>query len=40
MLQTTIYKKNIHDLNDYQFKVLKPSTNKKLGKEVSKGLTL
>ena len=37
MLVTTKYKKNIHDLNDYQFKVLKPSTNDKLGKEVLKG---
>ncbi len=37
MLITTRYKKNIHDLNDYQFKVLKPSTNKKLGKKVLKG---
>ena len=37
MLTTTIYKKNIHDLNNYKFKVLKPSTNKKLGKKVLKG---
>ena len=37
MLITTIYKKNIHDLNNYEFKVLKPSTNKKLGKKVLKG---
>ena len=37
MLTTTIYKKNIHDLNNYEFKVLKPSTNKKLGKKVLKG---
>jgi len=34
---TTIYKKNIHNLEDYKFKVLKPSTNKKLGKKVLKG---
>ena len=37
MLTTTIYKKNIHNLTDYKFKVLKPSTNKKLGKKVLKG---
>ena len=37
MLVTTKYKKNIHNLEDYQFKVLKPSTNKKLGKKVLKG---
>jgi len=37
MLITTKYKKNIHNLEDYQFKVLKPSTNKKLGKKVLKG---
>ena len=35
--ETTIYKKNIHDLENYKFKVLKPSTNKKLGKKVLKG---
>ena len=37
MLTTTIYKKNIHDLNNYQFEILKNSTNKKLGKKVTKG---
>ena len=36
MLTTTIYKKNIFELEDYRFKVLKPSTNKKLGKKVLK----
>ena len=38
MLTTTIYKKNIFDLENYQFKILKPSTNKKLGKKVLKGI--
>ena len=37
MLETTRYKKNIHKLDDYQFKVLKKSTNKKLGKKILKG---
>jgi len=37
MLKTTIYKKNIFELENYQFKLLKPSTNKKLGKKVLKG---
>ena len=37
MLTTTIYKKNIFELENYQFKILKPSTNKKLGKKVLKG---
>ena len=37
MLTTTIYKKNIFELDNYQFKILKPSTNKKLGKKVLKG---
>ena len=37
MLKTTIYKKNIFELENYQFKILKPSTNKKLGKKVLKG---
>ena len=37
MLKTTIYKKNIFELEHYQFKILKPSTNKKLGKKVLKG---
>jgi len=36
-LETTIYKKNIHNLENYTFKVLKPSTNKKLGKKILKG---
>ena len=36
-LETTIYKKNIHNLDTYKFKVLKPSTNKKLGKKILKG---
>ena len=30
MLTTTIYKKNIHDLNEYKFKTIKDSTNIKL----------
>ena len=33
MLKTTIYKNNIFELENYQFKILKPSTNKKLGKK-------
>ena len=37
MLKTTIYKNNIFELENYQFKILKPSTNKKLGKKVLKG---
>jgi len=37
MLETTRYKKNIHKLDNYQFKVLKKSTNKKLGKKILKG---
>ena len=37
MLTTTIYKKNIHNLSDYKFKVLKPSKNAKLGSKVIKG---
>ena len=37
MLETTIYKKNIHNLDNYIYKVLKPSTNKKLGKKILKG---
>ena len=37
MLETTRYKKNIHNLDNYQFKVLKKSTNKKLGLKVKKG---
>ena len=38
MLTTTIYKKNIHDLNEYKFKTIKDSTNIKLGKKVIKGM--
>tara|TARA_R100001129_G_scaffold110405_2_gene75793 strand:- start:518 stop:1183 length:666 start_codon:yes stop_codon:yes gene_type:complete len=37
MLNTTIYKKNIHNLNEYKFEILKNSTNIKLGKKVVKG---
>jgi len=37
MLTTTIYKKNVYDLKDYKFKVLKPSKNAKLGSKVTKG---
>ena len=37
MLKTTIYENNIFELDNYQFKILKPSTNKKLGKKVLKG---
>ena len=37
MLTTTMYKKSIFELDIYQFKILKPSTNKKLGKKVLKG---
>jgi len=35
---TTIYKKNIHDLNEYKFKIIKDSKNVKLGKKVIKGM--
>ena len=35
---TTLYQKNIHDAADYQHTVLKRSTNKKLGKRVTKGI--
>ena len=38
MLITTKYKKNIHKLKDYKFKVIKPSINIKLGKDVKKGM--
>ena len=38
MLTTTIYKKNIHDLNEYKFKIIKDSKNIKLGKKVIKGM--
>jgi|TARA_R110000823_G_scaffold197542_1_gene328703 hypothetical protein len=34
---TTLYQKNIHDAGDYPHKVLKPSTNKKLGRKITKG---
>ena len=34
---TTLYRKNVHDAADYKHAVLKPSTNKKLGRRVSKG---
>ena len=37
MLTTTIYKKSIFTLDDYKFKVLKDSTNIKLGKKIVKG---
>mgnify|MGYP003153770038 CR=1 FL=1 len=37
MLTTTIYKKNIFELNEYKFEILKKSTNIKLGKKVLKG---
>ena len=33
----TLYSKNVHDLENYKHKVLKPSTNKKLGRKVTKG---
>jgi len=35
---TTIYKKNIHDLDEYKFKIIKDSKNIKLGKKVIKGM--
>ena len=38
MLTTTIYKKNIHDLDEYKFKIIKDSKNIKLGKKVIKGM--
>ena len=38
MLTTTIYKKNIHDLDEYKFKIIKDSKNVKLGKKVIKGM--
>jgi hypothetical protein len=38
MLITTIYKKNIHDLDEYKFKIIKDSKNVKLGKKVIKGM--
>ena len=33
----TMYRKNVHNIATYKHKVLKPSTNKKLGKRVTKG---
>jgi len=38
MLTTTIYKKNIFELNEYKFKIIKDSKNIKLGKKVTKGM--
>ena len=38
MLTTTIYKKSIHDLNNYDHDIVKNSTNIKLGKKVNKGI--
>ena len=38
MLTTTIYKNNIFELDNYRFKVIKNSTNPKLGKKVLKGI--
>ena len=37
MLTTTIYKKSIHDLNNYDHDIVKNSTNIKIGKKVTKG---
>jgi hypothetical protein len=34
---TTLYQKNVHDVRTYPHKVIKRSTNAKLGKKVSKG---
>ena len=34
---TTLYQKNIHEVDAYPHKVLKPSTNKKLGRKVLRG---
>jgi hypothetical protein len=34
---TTLYQKNVHYVDDYPHKVLKPSTNKKLGRKVLRG---
>jgi len=34
---TTVYQKNLHDPKTYKFNILKPSTNKKLGKKITKG---
>ena len=33
----TMYSKNVHNLDTYAHKALKPSTNKKLGRKVTKG---
>ena len=33
----TMYQKNVHDPSAYKFKAIKSSTNKKLGKKVTKG---
>ena len=33
----TMYSKNVHTLDQYKHKALKPSTNKKLGRKVTKG---
>jgi len=33
----TMYGKNVFDLKDYKFKVIKPSTNQKLGKKILRG---
>ena len=33
----TMYSKNVHNLDTYKHKALKPSTNKKLGRKVTKG---
>ena len=38
MLTTTIYKKSIYDLNNYDHDIVKNSTNIKLGKKVIKGM--
>ena len=38
MKTTTVHKSKIFELNDYTFKVLKKSTNQKLGKKVTKGI--
>ena len=37
MNSTTLYQKNIFNPKDYKFKAIKASTNKKLGKKVTKG---
>ena len=35
---TTQYQKNIHSAIDYKHKIIKPSTNVKLGKKITKGI--